>query len=64
MGLTCQKPEYQDLKRDEAEIKCFLNDKFPQIQRLAKKMGADIAFEDEAGVAAILIMAKIRYRMA
>lgn len=50
MGLTCQKPEYQDLKRDEAEIEHFLNDKFPQIQRLAKKMGADIAFEDEAGV--------------
>lgn len=50
MGLTCQKPEYQDLKRDEAEIDQFLNHKFPQIQRLAKKMGANIAFEDEAGV--------------
>ncbi len=50
MGLTCQKPEYQDLKRNELEIKHFLNDKFPRIQILAKKMGADIAFEDEAGV--------------
>ncbi len=50
MGLTCQKPEYQDLKRDEQEIEHFLNDKFPRIQRVAEKMGADIAFEDEAGV--------------
>jgi transposase len=50
MGLTCQKPEYQDVKRNEQEIEHFLNDKFPRIQRLAQKMGADIAFEDEAGV--------------
>ena len=50
LKLTCQKPEYQDAKRDEQEIEHFLNDKFPKIQRLAKKMGADIGFEDEAGV--------------
>ena len=28
----------------------FLEVKFPKIQRLAEKRGADIAFEDEAGV--------------
>jgi transposase len=50
MGLTCQKPEYQDVARDEEEIAHFFNDKFPRIQRLAEKMDADIAFEDEAGV--------------
>ena len=50
LKLTCQKPEYQDAKRDEQEIEHFLNDKFPKIQRLAEKMGADIGFEDEAGV--------------
>lgn len=50
MGLTCQKPEYQDLKRDERKIEHFVKDIFPKIQRIAKKMGADIAFEDEAGV--------------
>jgi len=50
LKLTCQKPEYQDAKRDEQEIDYFLNDKFPKIQRLAEKMGADIGFEDEAGV--------------
>jgi transposase len=48
--LTCQKPEYQDVKRDEQEIEHFFNDKFPRIQRLANKMEADIGFEDEAGV--------------
>jgi transposase len=32
LGLTCQKPEYQDVKRDEQEIEHFLNDKFPRIQ--------------------------------
>ena len=50
MGLTCQKPEYQDLKRDEQEVEHFLKDKFRRIQRVAEKMGADIALEDEAGV--------------
>lgn len=48
--LTCQKPEYQDVKRDDQEIEQFFSDKFPRIQRLANKLGADIGFEDEAGV--------------
>lgn len=50
LGLTPQKPEYQDAERDKQEIEYFLNVKFPRIQRLAKKLGADIGFEDEAGV--------------
>jgi transposase len=50
LGLTWQKPEYQDADRDEREIEYFLNEKFPKIQRLADKMGADIGFQDEAGV--------------
>lgn len=50
LGLTSQKPEYQDPERDEREIERFLNVKFPKIQALAKKIGADIGFEDEAGV--------------
>jgi hypothetical protein len=48
--LTYQKPEYQDVQRDEREIEFFLNVKFPKIQRLAEKLGADIAFQDESGV--------------
>jgi len=50
LGLTYQKPEYQDAERDEAEIRHFLEVKFPKIQRLAAKLGADIGFQDESGV--------------
>jgi transposase len=50
LGLSYQKPAYQDVERDPQEVERFLNDKFPRIQRLAGKMGADIGFEDEAGV--------------
>lgn len=50
LGFTSQKPKYQDAERDEREIEYFLNIKFPKIQRLAEKLGADIGFQDEAGV--------------
>lgn len=50
MGLTPQKPNYIAREQDPSEVEHFLNDKFPRIQRLAKRLGADIAFEDEAGV--------------
>jgi transposase len=49
-GLSYQKPSYRDLARDEREVEHFVNDTFPRIQRLAGKMGADIGFEDEAGI--------------
>lgn len=50
LGLTPQKPEYQDAERDEREVEYFLDVKFPMIQRLAAKLGADIGFQDESGV--------------
>ena len=50
LGLSHQKPKYRDAKRDEREIERFLNEKFPRIQRLAAKLGADIGFQDESGV--------------
>lgn len=50
LGLTYQKPRYRASEQDPDEIDRFLHDKFPRIQRLARKMGADIAFEDESGV--------------
>lgn len=50
LGLSYQKPWFRANERDELEVKQFLNEKFPRIQRLAEKLGADIAFEDEAGV--------------
>jgi hypothetical protein len=50
LGLSYQKPAYQDVEREPQAVEHFLNDKFPRIQRLANKIGADIGFEDEAGV--------------
>ncbi|KFB70896.1 MAG: Transposase [Candidatus Accumulibacter phosphatis] len=50
LGLSYQKPCYRDVKRNEQDIEFFLNVKFPRIRQLAKNMGADIGFEDEAGV--------------
>ena len=50
LGFTPQKPEYPDIERDEQKIDYFLKIKFPKIQRLAERMGADIGFQDESGV--------------
>jgi len=50
LKLSCQRPCYRALAQDPAEVAAFLEVKFPKIQRLAEKMGADIAFEDETGV--------------
>jgi transposase len=50
LDLSCQTPCYHALEQDQAKVVTFLEVKFPKIQRLAEKMGADIAFEDEAGV--------------
>lgn len=50
LRLAYQKPHYRASEQDPVEVEHFLHDKFPRIQRLAEKMDADIAFEDEAGV--------------
>jgi len=50
LGLSYQKPCYRALAQDPEEVEQFLEDKFPRIERLAAKLGADIAFEDEAGI--------------
>lgn len=50
LGLSCQVPRYRAWDQDATQVAAFLEDKFPRIQRLAAKMGADIGYEDEAGV--------------
>ena len=50
LGLTSQKPNYIAREQDSAAVEHFVNEKFPNIKCLAKKIGADIGFEDEAGV--------------
>lgn len=50
LGLSCQKPAYQALEQDPLAVEHFINEVFPKILRFAKKIGADIGFEDEAAV--------------
>ena len=50
LDLSCQTPCYRAVEQDQATVERFLEVKFPTIQRLAEKRGADIAFEDEGGV--------------
>ena len=51
MNLSCQKPCYQAKGQDAQKVAAFINDKFKRIQKLAKNRSADIAVEDEAGIA-------------
>ena len=50
IGLSYQKPGYRASEQDRQEVEHFLSVKFPAIQRQARKLGADILFEDESGV--------------
>jgi transposase len=50
LGLSYQKPWFRAKEQDPQKVDHFLNDTFPRIQKLADKIGADIAFEDEAGI--------------
>ncbi|MBU0498963.1 MAG: winged helix-turn-helix domain-containing protein, partial [Gammaproteobacteria bacterium] len=50
LGLSYQKPWFRANERDEQEVERFLDDTFQRIQRLAEKIGADVAFEDESGI--------------
>ena len=50
LGLSCQKPSYRALEQDQDAVEHFVNETFPKLQRLAKKLDAEIGFEDEAAV--------------
>ena len=50
LGFSCQKPLYRAYQRDSALVEQWKKQVFPQIQKRAKKEGADIYFEDESGV--------------
>lgn len=50
LDLSCQQPCYRAREQDPAAVAHFLLYKFPKIQKLAVKIGADIGFADEAGV--------------
>lgn len=50
MGLTPQRPIYRSYKQDPQELEKYLKRTFPQLRRLAKRIGADIYFVDESAV--------------
>lgn len=50
LGLTNQKPNYIAREQDPVAVERFVTEEFQKIQRIAEKVGADIGFEDEAGV--------------
>ena len=50
LGLSSQVPRYRAREQDPAQVVAFLEVKFPKIQKLADRLGADIGFADEAGV--------------
>jgi hypothetical protein len=50
LNLSCQPPGYRAAEQERAKVEQWLEIKFPKMQRLAEKLGAAIAWEDEAGV--------------
>jgi len=50
LDLTHQKPTFTPFEQDPLAVEEYLNKKFPKIQSFARKVGADIGFQDEASV--------------
>jgi hypothetical protein len=50
LGLSDQFPWFHPREQDVHQVPRFVFETFPRIQRLAHKLGAEMAFEDEAGV--------------
>ncbi len=50
LGLSCQRPLYRAYQQDPVSVKNWLHKEYPRIRAMAKKMKAEIYFEDEAGI--------------
>lgn len=50
LGLSCQKPLMKAFQQDPAIVQQWIAEDYPKIKALAKREGAEIYFEDEAGV--------------
>lgn len=50
MGLTPQRPIYRSYKQDPKELEKYLKRTFPELRRLARRIGAEIYFVDESAV--------------
>lgn len=50
LGLTCQRPLWRACQQDAARVRQWREQEYPAIRAMAKQVGADIFFGDEAGV--------------
>lgn len=50
LGLSCQKPLFRAFQQNSSLVAQWLDKEYPKIKSLAKKLKADVFFEDEAGV--------------
>jgi transposase len=50
MGLSAQRPLWQALQQDPQRVQHWLKQEYPRLRRLARQLGAEILFGDEAGV--------------
>ena len=50
LGLSCQKPLMKAFQQDPVIVQQWIAEDYPKIKALAKSEGAEIYFEDEAGV--------------
>ncbi len=50
LGLSCQRPLYRAYQQDPVSVERWLHQDYPRIRTMAKKMKAEIYFEDEAGI--------------
>ena len=50
LGLSCQRPLFRAIEQDPRRVEQWLREEFPQIRAQAKQAGAEIWFEDEAGI--------------
>ncbi len=50
LGFTCQKPLYRAYQQDSEVVEHWKKYEFPKIKKKAKKIGAEIFFEDESGI--------------
>lgn len=50
LGLTPQKPIFKSYQQKRAAVKEWLQERYPQIKKMAAKVGAKIFFCDESGI--------------
>jgi len=58
MGISNQVPEKDSLEKDEKEVKRWIKEEWPKIQKHRRKWQAMLYFQDECGVSLIPVLGK------